>query len=106
MQDVTAQWQTLFEKRVQDLVRGMTAPGANERLQFARKTLERAGIQFSTATGREKARSYLYKNVKRVLNEQAEFQKKLKEAKSLNDPTEEFAGRSKLYKDRGLSLDT
>jgi len=105
-QHVTARWQTLFEKRVQDLVDGIAAPGANERMQFARKTLERAGIQVSTAMGKTRARAYLYENAKRVLGEQARFQQTLAEAKSLNDPTEEFAERSKLYKDRGLSLDT
>lgn len=104
--DATAEWQKLFEKRAQDLVRGMMAPGQNERLQFARTTLKRAGIEFASAGDEQKAYTYLYENIKRVTQEQASFREALQAARSLNDPTEEFAERSKLYKDRGLSLDT
>ncbi|HXJ45069.1 MAG TPA: class I SAM-dependent methyltransferase [Candidatus Dormibacteraeota bacterium] len=99
-------WQTLFEKRVEDLVRGTMTPGANERLRFARSTLQRAGVDFSSTEAKQKASTYLYENVKRVIHEQASFQQALRAAKSLNDPVEEFAERSKLYKERGLSLDT
>src|SRR6267142_308963 len=104
--DATAIWQSFVEKRVHDLVRGMAAPGTNERLQFARKTLEHVGIRPIGSNGEQSARLYLLENVKRVLQEQSSFQQTLVAAKSLNDPTEEFAERSKLYKERGLSLDT
>jgi hypothetical protein len=102
----TVEWQKLFERRAQDLVRGMTAPGQNERLQFARRTLNGAGIEFTSPADEQRAYAYLYENVKRVTQEQASFREALQAARSLNDPTEEFAERSKLYKDRGLSLDT
>lgn len=101
-----AEWQKLLEKRAQDLVRGMKSPGQNERLQFARRTLKGAGIDFSSTVDDQKAYAYLYENVKRITREQASFREALQAARSLNDPTEEFAERSKLYKDRGLSLDT
>ena len=104
--EATSAWQSLFEKRVQDLVRGMAEPGQNERLRFARRTLSRANVDFSARGAEEKATSYLYENVKRILREQASFQQTLQAAKSLNSPIEEFAERSKLYKERGLSLDT
>jgi len=99
-------WQRFFKKRVRDLVEGMATPRANERLQFARRTLEQAGISIVDESGKEKARMFLIENVRRVLKEQSSYQEALKAAKSLNDPTEEFAERSKLYKERGLSLDT
>lgn len=101
-----AAWRIVFERRVRDLVRGMAAPGSNERLQFARKTLERAGIGFSTVADEQKAHTYLFENLQRVFREQASFRQALQTARSLHDPTEEFAERSKLYADRGLSLDT
>lgn len=99
-------WRAMFDRRVRDLIRGMTAPGQNERLQFARKTVERTGIDFSGAGIEQKVSVYLYENVKRVVHEQTSFQQALQAARSLNDATEEFAERSRLYKDRGLSLDT
>jgi len=46
-----------------------------------------------------------WKTYLRVLKEQESFQQALAAAKSLDDPTEEFAERSKLYRERGLSLD-
>src|SRR6266436_6770876 len=106
VQKITPTWQRVFEKRVHDVVQGMAVPGTNERLQFARKTLARAGIPLSPGAENSQARAYIYENVKRVLHEQAGFQQTLAQAKGLNDPTEEFAERSKLYKERGLSLDT
>jgi hypothetical protein len=84
----------------------MAAPGNNERLFFARKVAERKGIRFTDETARKQAAKYVLENYLRVLKEQKSYQQALAAAKSLDDPTEEFAGRSKLYKDRGLSLDT
>lgn len=95
----------IFSERTADLVRGMTAPGHNERLRFCRGVAERAGVHFSSENVFTKGRMYLVENVLRVLKEQSSFQQALAAARAL-DPTEEFAERSKLYKERGLSLDT
>jgi len=105
-EEAAAKFRQLVEKRVQDLVNGMSAPRNSERLIFARKAAERAGIEFADETERKNAARYLYENYLRVLKEQSSFQQMLAAAHSLGDPTEEFAERSKLYKERGLSLDT
>jgi hypothetical protein len=101
-----AQFTSILTKRVQDLIAGMAAPGGNERLTFARTVAERAGIDFSTPAGRARAQAYLYESIQRNIKEQNSYQETLAEAAKLNDPTEEFAERSKLYRERGLSLDT
>jgi hypothetical protein len=97
----------LLEQRVSDLLRGISAPGRNERLLFARDVLARAG---SFAAGKpsklDRAREFLLSILDRVLTEHDSFQQVLAAARSLGDPTEEFAERSKLFKERGLSLDT
>jgi len=105
-EEAAAKFRQLVEKRLQDLANGMSAPGNNERLIFARKVVGRAGIEFVDEAGRKNAARYLYENYLRVLKEQSSFQQVLAAAHSLGDPTEEFAERSKLYKERGLSLDT
>lgn len=105
-EEPSTELRALIQSRVQDLIIGMDSPGNNERLLFARKIAERAGIKFSDVHGKEKAAHYLYENYLRVLREQSSYQRLLAAAHSLGDPTEEFAERSKLYKDRGLSLDT
>lgn len=105
-EEAAAKFQQLVARRIQDLVNGMAAPGNNERLLFARKVAERKGIRFADETARKQAAKYVLENYLRVLKEQESYQQALAAAKSLDDPTEEFAGRSKLYKERGLSLDT
>jgi hypothetical protein len=105
-EEAAAKVRQLVEKRVQELVNGMNAPGNNERLIFARKVAERAGIKLADEVERQKAALYLFDKYLRVLKEQSGFQQVLAAAHSLGDPTEEFAERSKLYKERGLSLDT
>jgi CheR methyltransferase, SAM binding domain len=96
----------LVGRRIQDLVNGMAAPGNNERLLFARRVAERKGIGFADEAARKQAAKYVLENYLRVLKEQESFQQALAAARSLDDPTEEFAERSKLYRERGLSLDT
>ncbi len=103
--DSAAQMRAVFGQRIDDLMRGMLAPGNNERLQFARRVAERAGIGFADEKETVRVREYLFANVSRVLKEQSGFQQALAVARGL-DATEEFEERSKLYKERGLSLDT
>jgi len=104
--ETATQFRALIQSRVRDLVNGMAEPGNNERLLFARRVAERAGIKFSDAEEKANVARYLYENYLRVLKEHDSYQQVLAAARSLGDPTEEFAERSKLYKDLGLSLDT
>ena len=100
------QLRAIIQSRVRDLIIGMGSPGNSERLLFARRVAERAGIEFSGANKKEKAAHHLYESYLRVLREQRSYEELLAAAHSLGDPTEEFAERSKIFKDRGLSLDT
>jgi hypothetical protein len=103
---VRAEFQQLLERRIADFIIGLNAPGTNERLIFARAVIARAGIAVDNQTQRTGARRYLLELVRRVLKEQTSFQQILTQAQTLNDSTSEFAMRSTLYKERGLSLDT
>lgn len=95
----------VIQARAADLVQALAAPGTNERLAFARQVVSRNGYNLATPAGRQRARQFLYGGVARVLNEQAGWAAALAEARRLGSPTEEFAERSRLYRDRGLSLD-
>ncbi len=96
----------VLSARVDDLVRALAAPGNNERLAFARRIFEHKGCSVGTIVGRAGTKKFLLENLTRVLSEQAGYANALQSARQLGDPTEEFAERSKLYRDRGLSLDT
>lgn len=92
--------------RIDDLIRGLAAPGKNERLSFLRKLVAVAGHQFTNAGQRARFKNYLLANLARVLREQESYTKTLEAARALGNVSEEFAERSKLYRTRGLSLDT
>ncbi len=95
----------VIQARAADLVQALAAPGNNERLAFARQVVSRKGYDLATTAGRQRARQFLHASVARVLNEQAGWAGTLEEARRLGNSTEEFAQRSRLYRDRGLSLD-
>src|SRR5437870_7981247 len=98
---------TILKARVDDLIEGLIAPGANERLLFGRQVMiQRTGYQPGTAAGHQRLRDYLLTSVSRVLKEQGSYAKALAAARSMGDPSEEFAERSRMYRNRGLSSDT
>lgn len=102
----TAAFARAVTARADDLVRGMSAPGSNERLLFARRLLDSKGYDLKTRASRDRSSEYLFANLERMLNEQAGYARLLQSARLLGDPSAEFAERSKLYSARGLSSDT
>src|SRR5689334_19876471 len=49
----------LLKGRIEDFIVGVTSPGGNERLQFARQVIDRLRVDFSTDAGRMRLRRYL-----------------------------------------------
>ena len=95
----------LISARLDDLLTALAAPGTDERRLFARALLQRKGLRFATAADRETARKYLLAAVIRVANEQDQIDQELGATASA-EPTTEFVQRSRLFRTRGLSLDT
>lgn len=93
----------VLQARVEDLLRGLAAPGKNERLLFLRRLVQRKGLAL---TEPEKLRQYLLDNVRRVLSEQDGYRKTIEAARLQGGANAEFVERSQLYRARGLSLDT
>ena len=97
----------VLRARTDDLVSGAAAPGNNQRLLFARRIFsEIKGYNLRTSEGRDQARDYLQASLERVLSESADYSRILEQARLLGSATEEFAARSRLYSNRGLSSDT
>jgi hypothetical protein len=83
----------VMQGRIKDMVTGMSSPGANERLQFARRVIERHGLDISTAAGKQAAEQVLRDALKRMLADYNTY----------------FSDRSPgatLFRNRGLSSDT
>jgi hypothetical protein len=95
----------LISARLDDLLTALAAPGRDERRLFARALLERRGLRVATAADREAAGKYLLAAVIRVAGEQDQIDQELG-ATSGGEPLTEFVQRSRLFRTRGLSLDT
>ena len=95
----------LISARLDDLIKALTAPGTDERRLFARRFLERKGFRFDTVSGRQAVRDQLLGAIMRVGREQEEIDQELG-ATSGGDSLVEFVKRSRLFRTRGLSLDT
>src|SRR5882672_12037148 len=78
-----AQTQEDFDKlinaRIDDLIRALASPGANERLLFLRKLV--AGQGLGDAAGRAKLREYILANLQRALREQESYTRTLAAAR-------------------------
>ena len=57
----------IVQARIRDFVARVVSPGANERLQFARRVIERRGIDVTTAAGRQQAEQVLRDALRRML---------------------------------------
>jgi len=95
----------LISARLDDLLKALAAPGMDERRLFARRLLERKGQRFNTAAGLDGVRQYLLGAVMRVAQEQDQVDQEIG-ATSGGDSVAEFVRRSRLFRTRGLSLDT
>jgi SAM-dependent methyltransferase len=95
----------LVSARLDDLLKALAVPGNDERRVFARALLQRKGLRVATAADREAARDYLLGAVVRVGTEQEQIDQELG-ATARGDPMIEFVERSRLFRTRGLSLDT
>ncbi len=95
----------LISGRLDDLLQALAAPGTDERRLFARALLQRKGLRFATVADMDAAREYLLAAVLRVAGEQDQIDQELG-ATSGGAPLTEFVRRSRLFRTRGLSLDT
>lgn len=96
----------LLTGRVEDLLKALTSSTQDERILFTQRMLLNKGFQIRQAEGRGAASKFLLEQLGRILREQGGFAETLDAARRLGSSTEEFAARSTLYRERGLSLDT
>jgi CheR methyltransferase, SAM binding domain len=108
-----SQTQEAFDKvinaRIDDLINAFAAPKIpvnNERLLSLRKLVIQQGYQPGDIKSSAKLRKYILVNLRRTLSEQESYTRTIAAARSGGNPSEEFIERSKLYRERGLSLDT
>jgi SAM-dependent methyltransferase len=105
-QETSEPFQGVIRLRITDLVEGATAPRANDRLVFVRRVLTGKGFRLETANGKAAAEQFLAASLRRVMSENSGYARTLEAARLQGDTSEEFAERSRLFRNRGLSSDT
>ena len=96
----------VVQSRLNDLLQGLRNPGKNERLIFLRNVLRGSGMDPDSSAGYEKTKTFVLENLRRVVQEQNTFQKKFDEATRENNQEDGLSERSRVFRDRGISLDT
>ena len=91
--------------RLRDLALAVAEPGDDERLRLARAVFERRRPH-AAVTDRAAVEDWLVEAVARVRREQDLFAADLARIRALPDATAQMAGRSPLFRDRGIALDT
>ena len=88
----------VLKARIDDFIVAIGAPATNERLQFARRVIERRGINPTTDDGRAALRRYL--------EERTAVVGSAVHAPTLHDPSTGLADQLTIFRDRGLASDT
>ena len=96
----------LIAARTVDLANALAAPGQDERRLFARELFAKQGYATATAADRARLAAHLADLVQSVLAERARIAAELKTVGQAGSTSDQFAARSRLFRDRGLSLDT
>lgn len=94
------------QQRLDDMVAAIVSPGPSERLLFARRVVERKGIEPETAAGRRDVRRCLEQGLDRVIAEYRTHGRARQAADQLADPAVRSVERATQFRDRGLSTDT
>jgi hypothetical protein len=102
----TLRTQKILRGRMADLALALANPGKNERLLFFRDLVALQDAKTGTAAGPGRLSDYLTFSLARVLKEAAAYAEALQAARKSGDASAEFAERSTLFRDRGLSVDT
>lgn len=89
-----------LRQRLTDFVAAAASPGANERLQFARETLLRRGMDPASQAGKVQAQRFLEERMPLVAAAG------VARSSTLLDPSAAAVDALTLFRDRGLSSDT
>lgn len=96
----------LIDARIEDFVASLRAPRRNDRLAFAAGVISSKGIRVNNPAGRAAAKQFLREQLQRIVKENESYARALEAARLQGNTTEEFATRSHLFSQRGLSSDT
>jgi len=96
----------VVQARVTDLLETLRNPGNNERIIFLRNLLRSRGVDPNSSVGSEKTKNFVLENLRRVVQEQNTIRQQFDHAGSESNQEVGLSERSRVFRDRGISVDT
>jgi SAM-dependent methyltransferase len=96
----------VVQARVTDLLEALRNPGNNERIIFLRNLLRSRGVDPNSSVGSEKTKNFVLENLRRVVQEQNIIREHFDQAGSESNQEVGLSERSRVFRDRGISVDT
>jgi len=94
------------QARVTDLVKALSNPGINERIIFLRSLIRSRGVDPDNSLGFEQTKIFVLENLRRVVQEQNTIREQVDQAGHESNQETGLSERSRVFRDRGISLDT
>ena len=101
-----AQRMKLIAARANDLATALATPGQDERRLFARQLFAKQGYLTASAADRSRLIAHFTDLVQSVIAERDELTREIQSIRQIGSASDQFVAQSKLFRDRGLSLDT
>jgi len=96
----------VVQARVTDLVKALRNPGNNERIIFLRNLLQSRGVDPENSASYEQTKNFVLENLRRVVQEQNIIREQVDQAGRESNQETGLSERSRVFRDRGISLDT
>ena len=96
----------VVQARVTDLVKALSNPGSNERIIFLRNLIRSRGVDPENSAGFEQTKNFVLENLRRVVQEQNTIREQVDQAGRESNQETGLSERSRVFRDRGISLDT
>ena len=96
----------VVQGRVTDLVKALRNPGNNERIIFLRNLIRSRGVDPENSAGFEQTKNFVLENLRRVVQEQNIIREQVDQAGRESNQETGLSERSRVFRDRGISLDT
>jgi len=96
----------VVQARVTDLVKALRNPGNNERIIFLRNLIRSRGVDPENSAGFEQTKNFVLENLRRVVQEQNTIREQVDQAGRESNQETGLSERSRVFRDRGISLDT
>ena len=106
VRETSPEFQRVLSARLLDLIVALAETDRDERREIARQVLRKLGYQFDLENEQRRLAQHLGIELSRVLAEQQALLAQLNAARQSGNVEQERAAESRMFRERGISLDT